>query len=345
MDAKVFLKENIHFLVGAAATGVALALPRRSIWKLPLVTVAGLEFSQVLLKSKFSAMPEGNDDAVVPETTYSAMVDGIEMRWEEHGDRRENSIPVVMLHGIPTNPRLWRYVIPKVARNGVRCFAWELVGFGQSMSEGLGRDISVARQANYLYAWLRHQDITQAVFVGHDLGGGVIQQLLVQHAALGQGLMLVDCVAYENWPVTAVRLARSINGFIEKLPPALVKPFFLAGLLNLGHDNGVRRLESMRLHWKPYARSLGPKAFANQLRNLNAGDTLAVAGKLAGISVPARVVWGEADALGLVSGERLAAELGAPIIRIPGGRHFTPEDHPKIVAAAINAVLEEVLNA
>jgi len=56
------------------------------------------------------------------------------------------------------------------------------------------------------------------------------------------------------------------------------------------------------------------------------------------------VVWGEADALGIASGERLAAELGVSLIRIPGGRHFTPEDHPKIVAAAINAVLAEVVN-
>lgn len=343
MKTNVNIKQNIHLITGAAAAGLALALPRRSKWKLTFVTVAAIELGQGLWKSQFKAAPADQDDVAAPETEYRATVDGIEMRWEEHGDSSEDSVPVVMVHGIPTHPRLWRYVIPKVSRVGVRCFAWGLVGFGWSMSEGIGRDISVARQAEYLYAWLNHQGIKRAVFVGHDLGGGVLQELLTRHPELCQGLVLADCVAYANWPVTAVRMARAMEERIEKLPPQLVKPFFLAGLLNLGHDNAGRLLESIELHWKPYARAIGPKAFANQLRHLRARDTMAVAGKLYHINAPAHVVWGEADALSMASGKRLATELGATFTRIQGGRHFTPEDHPGTIAAAINTVLQEAL--
>ncbi len=37
-------------------------------------------------------------------------VDGLRMRWEEEGE----GPPVVFIHGIPTSPRLWRHVIPRV---------------------------------------------------------------------------------------------------------------------------------------------------------------------------------------------------------------------------------------
>lgn len=49
------------------------------------------------------------------------------MRWEEEGE----GTPVVILHGIPTSPRLWRHVVPLVASSdggNARCLAWEMVG-------------------------------------------------------------------------------------------------------------------------------------------------------------------------------------------------------------------------
>jgi pimeloyl-ACP methyl ester carboxylesterase len=58
---------------------------------------------------------------------------------------------------------------------GGRCLAFEMVGYGESIPAGRDRDISVARQADYLLAWLNHLDIEQAVLAGHDLGGGVAQ--------------------------------------------------------------------------------------------------------------------------------------------------------------------------
>ncbi|MCC9136528.1 alpha/beta fold hydrolase [Pontibacter silvestris] len=345
MEIKQNIKQNLHLVVGGVAAGLALTLPRRSNWRLPLTTVATLELGQGLLKKykpSPSAAPSEIDDVAAPENSYSGVVDGINMRWEEHGDNSTGSIPVVMVHGIPTHPRLWRYIIPKVARPGIQCFAWELVGFGWSMEEGLHRDISVAKQAEYLYSWLQHKGITRAVFVGHDLGGGVLQQLLTHHPELCAGLTLVDCIAYKNWPVTLVRLARSMNAVIDKIPAPLLKPVLLAGFMNLGHDSAQRRWNSFELHWQPYARSVGPKAFAHQLRNLNSDDTAAVADQLPNIQAPAHVVWGDADPLGMSSAEKLATALHAPLTRIPNGRHFTPEDHPKEVATAINAVLGQV---
>lgn len=334
---------NTHLLIAGAAAGLAIVLPRNSKWRVPLSTLAALELGNALISYQPDIEEESQiNEVAAPEVSHSAIINGIEMRWEEHGDTSSKSIPIVMVHGIPTSPRLWRYIIPKVEREGIRCLAWEQVGFGWSMEEGFDRDISVAKQAEYLHDWLEHMGITRAVFVGHDLGGGVIQQLLTKHPKLCMGLVLADCVAYDNWPVMPVKVAKSMNQMIEKLPPSMIKPIFLSGLFFLGHNSGPKRKESTDLHMKPYERVIGPKAFAHQLRNLHGEDTAEIADQLPRITAPAHVVWGEADPLGIKYGEKLAADLDAPFTRIPKGRHFSPEDHPNEIAAAINQVLREL---
>jgi pimeloyl-ACP methyl ester carboxylesterase len=332
-------RQLVHLTLGGAAVALAVALRDRG-WgvRVPLVGLAALELRNAL----YAPVPvrAAAEDSGVPELVHSAMVGNILMRWEEHGP--SDGLPVVLVHGIPTHPRLWRHVIPRVAGSYVRCLAWEMVGYGWSMAEGLERDISIGRQAVYLRAWLQHLGIERAIFVGHDIGGGVIQRLLVEHPELTSGLVLADSVAYDNWPVPAVRAAQRISGLLPYLPPALVKPFFARALGNLGHDERVRGAESAAIHWQPYTRALGPRAFAHQLRSLDPRDTMSIAHALPRLDVPARIVWGERDPLGLPAAEQLAADLGAPLRHIPGARHFTPEDHPDALAAAIREVITQV---
>lgn len=78
-----------------------------------------------------------------------------------------------------------------------------------------------------------------------------------------------------------------------------------------------------------------------QVRSLNVNDTLAVADHIPQLDIPARIVWGAVDQFQKIGyGYRLAYELGAPLDRIEGSRHFVPEDHPERVAAAANDLLQ-----
>ena len=78
---------------------------------------------------------------------------------------------------------------------------------------------------------------------------------------------------------------------------------------------------------------------------MSAQDTQALAGKLSVIGGVKRVVWSEADPLEFASGQRLAEELDAPLTPIPGSRHFSPEDHPDVIAHAVNDVLAQIKGA
>jgi pimeloyl-ACP methyl ester carboxylesterase len=150
-----------------------------------------------------------------------AQARGVRMRWEESGE----GPPVVFVHGIPTSPRLWRRVIPMV--NGARCLAWEMVGYGASIPEGEGHDISVACQAGYLSDWMRELGLGGgAVIVGHDLGGGVAQILAVRQPELVRGLVLMNSICYDNWPILPVKAIRATGGGLRttagpSLPPRL----------------------------------------------------------------------------------------------------------------------------
>jgi pimeloyl-ACP methyl ester carboxylesterase len=92
--------------------------------------------------------------------------------------------------------------------------------------------------------------------------------------------------------------------------------------------------------------AMAPPPWSDRSKALDARDTLAFAAQLPRLNLPARVVWGVADKFQKIEvGERLARDLHAPLRRIEGARHFTPEDHPETVAEEINLLLEEVRNA
>ncbi|KUG08472.1 hypothetical protein ASU33_09925 [Solirubrum puertoriconensis] len=326
-------------LLAGAAAASALLLPRNNRWRWAFAAAAGWQFVEAL-RNKPKRHLLNPDPHAAPELVRAAHINGMQMRWEEHGEPNAEHT-VVLVHGLPTNPRLWRYVIPEVVRPGVRCLAWEMVGYGWSMQAGLGRNISVARQAEYLYLWLQHEQITKAVFVGHDLGGGVVQRMATLYPEVCAGIVLADCVAYDNWPVPPILAAQKSSGLIEKMPPVIVKGWLRKAILALGDKHEWRRQESARLHAQPYGQPFGPAAFADQVRSVNNLDTLNIASDLPQVTVPARVVWGQKDILSPDSGQRLATDLKTDFTCIPGARHFTPEDHPDVVAQAINAVLAE----
>lgn len=265
-------------------------------------------------------------------------VRGTPIRWEEHGE----GSPVVLVHGIPTSPALWRHVAPLVEGQSL---AWEMVGYGQSIPAGRDRDISVNRQADYLLAWLDELGIERAVFAGHDLGGGVVQIAAVRAPERCAALMLTNSVGYDSWPIPSIKAMGAVGGLVERLPDSVFR-LALASLIWRGHDDARCARESLALHWANYAEYGGAAAMMRQVRSLDVGDTIAVQDDLRRLRVPSRVVWGAADQFQKVRyGDRFAGDLGTDLRRIEGGKHWTPEDHAPEVAAAINELVRETRRA
>ncbi|MFC0679643.1 alpha/beta fold hydrolase [Lysobacter korlensis] len=271
-------------------------------------------------------------------TRHEADVGGIRMRWDEYGD----GIPVVLVHGIPTSPRLWRYVMPRI--HGARVIAWEMVGFGDSIPERHGRDISVRAQAGHLLDWMRSQGIDRAVFGGHDLGGGVVQIAALREPERCLGLLLTNAIGYDSWPVPSVKALRASEALTRHMPDAIAKTGVFGMLMARGHDNEATAEESLELHWAPYEQHGAADALLDQIDALDVDDTLAIADRVPTLAgVPSRVIWGMADSFQKPEyGERFARDLGVVLEPIDGGKHFTPEDHPDRIAATLNSLVAEV---
>ena len=264
----------------------------------------------------------------------TAHIDGARHRWLEAGD----GPPVVLVHGIPTSPALWRHVVPELG--GARVLAWEMIGYGLSHREGRGRDISVKAQAGYLRRWLKELGIARATLVGHDLGGGVGQIAAVTEPGCCAGLVLTNAIAYDSWPIPSVKAMRALGPVVARTPT----PLFLRVLdafVAQGHDDRTRARESAQAHRPAYDHAGGAAAFVTQIRSLRTADTLEVAPLLPQLRVPVSVIWGAADRFQKIAyGSRLARDLRAHFETVTSGKHFMPEDHPHEVAAAIRRVIE-----
>lgn len=259
--------------------------------------------------------------------------DGLTSRWLEHGE----GPTAVLVHGIPTSPGLWRHVMPLVQG---RTLAWEMLGYGTSAGYADGHDLGLAAQADRLLAWLDTQDVGQPVLVGHDLGGGVAQIAAARDPERFSGLVLTNAVCYDSWPIPSVKAMQAAAPVLRRMPDAVIYPSFVQ-LLRRGHDDRARARESIGVHWQHYATHGAARTMLRQMDDLDVADTLAVQDRLPGLGLPARVVWGDADGFQKFGyGERLAGDLDAPLTRLRGGRHFTPEDHPADVARAVNDLLD-----
>ncbi|WP_424932373.1 alpha/beta fold hydrolase [Amaricoccus macauensis] len=268
--------------------------------------------------------------------SHSITVDGIDMRWEETGA----GDPLILIHGIPTCPALWREVAPRI--EGRRVLAWEMPGYGASIPEGVDRDISIEAQAEYLAAWMRSLGIERAIVAAHDLGGGVAQIVAVRHPEMVAGLLLTNAICYDSWPVPLVDVVAK-TGSIAKHAPDGAFHQLLKLMFSKGHETEEAAKAAFDAHGPHYARHGEAEAFVRQAQSLNVEDTKAIAYQLPKLGIPARIVWGEADDFQKIEyGERLASDLGAPLRRIEGGLHFTPEDHPQIIADEINALIRTV---
>jgi pimeloyl-ACP methyl ester carboxylesterase len=98
--------------------------------------------------------------------------------------------PVVLLHGLASNARIWDGVAPRLAGAGLRVVALDLRGHGDSDQPGggygfetVGRDLEAALAA---------LGLARPVLAGHSWGAGVALAYAAGRAGALAGLALVD---------------------------------------------------------------------------------------------------------------------------------------------------------
>ncbi|MQA14373.1 MAG: alpha/beta fold hydrolase [Pseudonocardiaceae bacterium] len=131
--------------------------------------------------------PEGRfaglaDFPYEPQYAEVADPDGgtLRMSWVQAGPR--DGEPVVLLHGEPTWPYLYRSMIPLLAEAGLRVVAPDLVGFGRSDKPAAIADHSYARHVAWLGELLLDRlSLRGATLLGQDWGGLLGLRIVAEH--------------------------------------------------------------------------------------------------------------------------------------------------------------------
>lgn len=252
----------------------------------------------------------------------------------------------LFLHGFPTHSFLWRHVLAELA-DDVHAFAPDLMGLGDTVVSPY-EDFTAPMQAELLLEWLDRVGLEQVAVVAHDQGGAVAQQLAANHPERVSHLVLVDVVAYDNWPVPlvaqAMRLARTPG--LDVVAYALGLPRRFAhtrlGFARLVYDSACMTTESIDEYVRPLVTVEGRE---RARRFMLAGDnryTLECVPRLRRFERPAAVVWGADDAFLSPSwGHRLAEDLpgACGLVLVPFCGHLVPEEKPRELADVVREVL------
>lgn len=243
--------------------------------------------------------------------------------------------PVVLTHGTPAWSFLWRSVVPALAATH-RVHVWDLLGFGDSSADP-GVRPTIARQARALAELVEHWGVTDAVLVGHDIGGGITARAHLVEGVPARALVLMDAAVIGPWNTPFTEHQQRYPEAYRTMPNDAFTDLIATRLRTATHN--PMSPEVLAGYLRPWAGAGGQQRWVDQVEAVQHTDTAEAVSRLASVAVPTLVLWGEEDRWLLPTvADRLAAAIpGARRHRIAGGGHFLAEDRPHEVAQAIAA--------
>jgi len=229
---------------------------------------------------------------------------------------------VVLIHGLAASMYSWRYAITPLAQAGYRVIAYDNRGFGFSDMPAQG--YSNADYVGLLFGLLDSLHVSDAVLVGHSMGGAIAADAALARPDRVHGLVLVDAAGLGvRWPFM-LRVARW----------PIVGPVFdhLRGraatgrILRAIYGDGSRVTEQdIDQYYAPIALPDFGRSLRGVLREFSFDD---LAGRLGSIQTPTLVMWGTRDqVIPQTIGVVLAAQLPhAALARFQTAGHALPEE-------------------
>ncbi len=237
---------------------------------------------------------------------------------------------VVLIHGIPTNSHLWDYVIPYLKQN-YTVLAVDMIGYGKS-DRGPCEDLTLPKQSQYILTAMDQLQIEKAHFIGHDLGGGVVQIIAVHHPERMKSMIVIDGVTYANWPLPIVESIRYPTA--EEFMPS---PLFIERMLREGvYFPSMLTPGLLQKFTSPFNTPSGPEELRQASLALNHHQTEDLVPYLPNISKPVTLLWGQHDRFlvpywGMILHQTIP---GSVFKIIPNASHYSMIDQPTLAAAA-----------
>jgi pimeloyl-ACP methyl ester carboxylesterase len=265
------------------------------------------------------------------------------IEYQQFGPQDSAHPPVLFVHGILVDGRLWRDVAENLARRGFRCIVPTLPLGSHTIPVNEASALSLPGVAQIINDAIVALDLSDVTLVGSDTGGGLCQLVVDAYPDRIGRLVLTNCDAF------------------DKCPPFPFDRVFglLRGPISIRALFGLMRLRALRnssvgfglLINRPdpdlTAAWLQPcltdtricRDLAALLRQVATADLTDVATRLPRFTKPVTLVWGQRDRCFTPAlGRRLAGAFGnAKLIEVPDAKTFVSLDNPEAVIDAIAA--------
>jgi pimeloyl-ACP methyl ester carboxylesterase len=249
--------------------------------------------------------------------------------------------PIVFMHGLLVDGRLWRKVTP-LLQDDFRCIVPDLPLGSHPEPMSADADLSPPGLARIVADFLEALDLEDVVLVGNDTGGAITQITAANHPERIGRVVLTNCDAFENFlppmfrPMQwAARVPPVLNGLLQgmRFAPLRRLPNAFGWLIKRDFAGAPTR------EWVEPFLSDGQirRDAVKVLRGIDPRYTFEAAEKLRDFDRPTLLAWAVEDRFFKLSyAEKLADTInGARLERIEDSYTFVPEDQPERLAELI----------
>lgn len=249
-----------------------------------------------------------------------------------HCQLQGKGYPILFIHGVPTNHRLWDSVIEQLAGRH-RCFAVDLPGMGETPFAPYSSDF-LDRMAKQIELLRIQHGVKKWHVVGHDAGSAIAVQYAGSFAKnVGCLALLSPAVFPDLKPFYLLNpLRKRMLG--EVLAPLVLLLFWQIAMRRAITGKANRSLR--RAFYKPFSGRAGAWQFMRLVRWGRPEHLLAgIPAILAQLSMPTLVFRGSNDVLPAAFAERAASLIPrSDIVTVDAG-HFIPLERPSEVAMSL----------
>ena len=265
------------------------------------------------------------------------------IEYQEFGPRDSTYPPVLFVHGILVDGRLWRDVAENLGRRGFRCIVPTLPLGSHTIPVNEATALSLPGVAKIINDAIVALDLSDVTLVGSDTGGGLCQLVVDAYPDRIGRLVLTNCDAFDECPPYPFDVAFGVlRGPITI--KALMGPLRLRALRHssLGYGLLINQPDPrLTAAWlQPCLNdSRICRDLAALLRQVAKTDLTDVATRLPRFDKPVTLVWGQLDRCFSPSLGRRLAEVfsNAKLIEVPDAKTFVSLDKPEAVIEAIAA--------
>jgi haloalkane dehalogenase len=228
----------------------------------------------------------------------------------------------LLVHGVPESSYMWRHALPALADAGWWALAPDLPGYGDSEPDP---PATWDRHVEALERFVRELDPGPVALVTHDWGVAIGLMWACDHPGSARALVISDggFFADREWHDVAKTMRTPEVG--ERFIGSFTREGLGAALKSLSRGMTEAALDE---YWKPYADDVRRHGVLELYRSGDFEKLVPYQGRLAGLGVPALIVWGGQDTFAEVHlATRFNEEIpGSELVVIDDAGHFVWED-------------------